>query len=59
MVDNPKFFLKSYYNIDTDSLSEKEVRKKLIDIIKRNNQLIQLKNTKNKMLLEEIERLSA
>lgn len=58
MLEKEKAFLKENYNLDVDTLTEKELQKKLIEILKRNNQMIRFKQKKNQLLKTEIEKYS-
>ena len=58
MLEKDKAFLKEHYNLDVDTLTEKELQKKLIEILKRNNEIIHFKQKKNQLLKTEIEKYS-
>ncbi len=58
MLEKEKAFLKENYNLDIDRLTEKELQKKLIEILKRNNEIIHFKQKKNELLKREIEKYS-
>ena len=54
MNDKYKTYLKEFLNIDVSGLSSDEIEKKLQQIIEKNNNLINLKQEKNKLLKEKI-----
>lgn len=58
MLEKDKTFLKEHYTLDVDTLTEKELQKKLIEILKRNNEIIHFKQKKNELLKREIEKYS-